>query len=68
MDRGIDRATVYRTLSLLKHCGLIDELEMAVEVGGNVTETRSHLGERDHDVRVVAVQPQRGELGFCGVG
>jgi Fur family ferric uptake transcriptional regulator len=27
-DRNIDRATVYRTIGLLKHMGLIDELDL----------------------------------------
>ena len=27
-DSGIDRATVYRTIALLKHLGLIDELDL----------------------------------------
>jgi len=27
-DPGIDRATVYRTIALLKNCGLIDELDL----------------------------------------
>lgn len=27
-DPGIDRATVYRTIALLKSCGLIDELDL----------------------------------------
>ncbi len=27
-DSGIDRATVYRTIALLKKCGLIDELDL----------------------------------------
>ena len=27
-DPGIDRATVYRTIALLKRCGLIDELDL----------------------------------------
>ena len=27
-DAGIDRATVYRTIGLLKKCGLIDELDL----------------------------------------
>ncbi len=43
---GIDRATVYRTLELLKRLGLIDELHRMPESGeGRYHETRT---KRDH--------------------
>ena len=45
-DRGIDRATVYRTIGLLKHLGLIDELDlMHVEGEKHYYEAKT---SRDH--------------------
>ena len=46
LDQGINRVTVYRTLSLLKRHGLIDELDlMHVEGERHFYERRT---ERDH--------------------
>ena len=45
-DPGIDRATVYRTIALLKHRGLIDELDlMHINGEGHYYERKL---ERDH--------------------
>lgn len=45
-DASIDRATVYRTLDLLKKCGLIDELDLMHLTGEkHFYEVKTH---RDH--------------------
>jgi Fur family transcriptional regulator, ferric uptake regulator len=45
-DSGIDRATVYRTIALLKKCGLIDELDlMHIEGEKHYYEVKTN---RDH--------------------
>jgi Fur family transcriptional regulator, ferric uptake regulator len=45
-DAGIDRATVYRTIALLKHRGLIDELDlMHIEGEKHYYEAKTN---RDH--------------------
>jgi len=45
-DPGIDRATVYRTLTMLKKCGLIDELDlMHIEGEKHYYEAKTN---RDH--------------------
>jgi Fur family transcriptional regulator, ferric uptake regulator len=45
-DSRVDRATVYRTIALLKHCGLIDELDlMHLEGEKHFYEAKT---DRDH--------------------
>ncbi len=46
-DPGIDRVTVYRTLSLLKRHGLVDELDL-LHLGGQSAHFYERRPSRDH--------------------